>query len=225
VRIVTNSEQVERYLSPHHKIYVVTSEQIASDWYDPDQFDLIVVDIDSAQGVFTPRAIAQVNSGIPIIGVSEDLPFEGEWPEQRAIFIEQGGSYLLQAPVNPREMLACISAATRRLRSTVHTIKLYDKRLVIRTEEMTVLFDGKIIGFTGHETKLMLILARNYGGIVSRSNIAKLLYPTNSDEQESNTIEVFVTRIRTKLNDLHPGLGSCIVTRKGLGYQLIDITT
>jgi DNA-binding response OmpR family regulator len=225
MRIVTNSEQVERYLKGHHEIFLVDNEEITSDWYDPDQFELVVVDIDATQGAYTPRAIRKQNSDISIIGVSEDLPFEGEWTEQRAIFIEQGGSYLLQAPINPREMMACIGALDKRLRRVFNHVRLCHGRFVINPEYMSVLFDDKIIGCTAYETRVLVELAKNYGRFVSRTDIGKIIYPIDYDERNSNTIEVFITRIRAKLNSLYPGLASCVKTVRGFGYQLVDISS
>ena len=223
MRIVTNSEMVKRYLSSHHEVILVENEEITSDWYDAAQFELIVVDIDSTQGVYMPRKIQKENPDIPIIGVSEDLPFDGEWTEQRAVFIEQGGSYLLQAPINPREMLACIGAIDRRQRKVLPTVRLFNGRLVIKPSEMVVLFDERLIPFTAYETRLLVALAGYYGRFVSRDDLGKMLYSYNFEEHESNTVEVFVTRIRKKLGGLHPGLDSCVKTVRGFGYQLVDL--
>jgi DNA-binding response OmpR family regulator len=220
MRIVTNSETVGRYLTGHHEVFPAESEDITTDWYDPEQFDIIVVDIDTTQGAYTPRAIRKENENIPIIGVSEDLPYGGEWPEQRAIFIEQGGSYLLQAPVNPREILACIAALDRRLAHVVKDVRLCNGRLVLKPELMRVVFDEQEVTFTAHETRVLMALAKHHGKNLSRVDLGKILYSVNFEEHESNTIEVFIARIRKRLHSLLPGLGTCVKTVRGFGYRL-----
>ncbi len=223
MRIVTNSEMVSRYLSGHHEVLLVKSEEIASDWYDPAQFELIVVDIDATQGVYTSRAIHKENPEIPIIGVSEDLPYDGEWPEQRAIFIEQGGCYLLQAPINPREMLACIGAIDRKQRKVLPTVRLFHGRLVIKPVDMAVFFDERLVEFTAYETKTLIALAAFFGKFVNRIDLMKMLYSHDFEQHETNTLEVFIVRIRRRLKALHPDLDRCVKTVRGLGYQLVDL--
>ena len=225
MKIVTNSEMVKRYLSGHHEVVLATNEEITSDWYDTTQIGLIVVDIDSTQGVYTPRAIQRENPDLSIIGISEDLPFEGEWPEMRAIFIEQGGSYLLQAPINPREMLACIGAIDRRERKIIRPLQLFRGRLVIKPAEMAVFFDERPVLLTSYELKILVSLAGYFGRFVSREDLGRMLYSHDFEEHETNTVEVFIGRIRRKLKSLHPDLDSCVKTVRGFGYELVEPET
>tara|TARA_B100000508_G_scaffold136238_1_gene129006 strand:+ start:1337 stop:2029 length:693 start_codon:yes stop_codon:yes gene_type:complete len=222
MRIVTNSADLRRQLGGRHDVYVVDNEEIL-EWHDPDEFRLIIIDIDASEGVYSPRVLRQENSEIPIIGISENLPSGADWTEQRATFIEQGGSYLLQAPINPREMLACISELNRRSKATRPTKFLFGRRLVINTSERFAMFDGRLLNLTGKENFLFMELADHFGAVRTKENLMSAIYRLNEDEAEIKIIDVFVCKIRKKLDRLHPGLGKCIQTIWGQGYKLEDV--
>jgi len=224
MRIVTNSASLRKHLGGRYDTYVVDDEEIL-EWHDPDEFELIIIDIDASEGVYSPRVLRQKNSEIPIIGISEDAPFDDDWTGQRATFIEQGGSYLLQAPINPRELLACINELNRRSKATKTTIFLCDRRLVINTSERYVTFDGFLVHLTGKERLLFMDLADHFGTARSKTNLLSAIYKLNEDEAEIKIIDVFVCKIRRKLNECFPGLGlgKCIQTVWGEGYKLADL--
>lgn len=223
MRVVSNSNYVKRILRGRHEVYLTEDDADLMDWHDPDEFKCIIVDVDKTHGVYAPRALREENS-IPIIGISAELPDGGDWFEQRAIFIEQGGTYLLQAPINPREMLACLMSINRASLNVRPLQRLANKRLIINISQRVVLFDGKYLPFTGKENALFLELAAHIGGVRTKENLLSALYSLQAyDEPEIKIIDVFVCKIRKKLDEAWPGLGSCVVTAWGQGYKLIDL--
>jgi DNA-binding response OmpR family regulator len=222
--IITNTPVFKERLLTHHGVLFVTDEEITTDWYDPDQCDLVIVNIDSTKGALTPRFIRAENKRIPIIGISRGSADRVANANERAAFIESGGSYLLQEPILERELFACIDTIDERLRKSFQPVILYQGRLVIRPDCMTTLFDGEVVlGFTGYERKILGLLARNYGRFVHRQDFDKILHPKNPGEPMSNVTEVMIRRIRLRLNNTHEGLAHCIRTVRGLGYELMDI--
>ncbi len=79
------------------------------------------------------------------------------------------------------------------------------------TRSGRVLVDGNQIKLTSHEYRLLSYLMHHAGRVVSRSELVEHLYDQDFD-RDSNTIEVFVGRLRKKL-----GI-DIIQTMRGLGY-------
>ena len=82
------------------------------------------------------------------------------------------------------------------------------------TRAARVLVAGQPLTLTSHEFKLLAQLMQRKGEVLSRTELAEHLYPQDS-ERDSNTIEVFVGRLRKKLP------AGSIETVRGLGYRLV----
>jgi two-component system, OmpR family, response regulator len=80
-----------------------------------------------------------------------------------------------------------------------------------RTSRVTV--DGNAVRLTSHEYRLLAYLMHHNGRVVSRTELVEHLYDQDFD-RDSNTIEVFVGRLRKKL-----GI-DVIQTIRGLGYRI-----
>ena len=109
-------------------------------------------------------------------------------------------------------MLARIRALLRR--STGHAkseLVCGAVRLDTRSGRVTV--DGNPVKLTSHEYRLLAYLMHHTGRVVSRTELVEHLYDQDFD-RDSNTIEVFVGRIRKKLGV------DVIQTVRGLGYLL-----
>ena len=86
-------------------------------------------------------------------------------------------------------------------------------RLDTRSGRVTL--DGEPVKLTAQEYKLLSYLLHHKGKVVSRTELIEHIYDQDFD-RDSNTIEVFVTRIRKKLG------AEVITTIRGLGYSLDD---
>ena len=74
--------------------------------------------------------------------------------------------------------------------------------------------NGQELALTHHEFLLLSSLLRQAGSVVSRSELTEQIYPLDN-ERDSNTIEVFVARLRKKLPE------GMIETQRGFGYRLV----
>ena len=81
----------------------------------------------------------------------------------------------------------------------------------IKTGKVTV--DGQAIKLTSHELRLLSYLMHHKGKVVSRTELTEHLYDQDFD-RDSNTIEVFVGRLRKKM-----GI-DMIETVRGMGYRM-----
>ena len=87
--------------------------------------------------------------------------------------------------------------------------------LRIDTRASRVTLDGNPVKLTSLEYRLLAYLAHHRGKVVSRTELVEHLYDQDFD-RDSNTIEVFVGRLRKKLD------ANLIQTVRGLGYSLED---
>ena len=110
------------------------------------------------------------------------------------------------------EVLARLRALVRR--SAGHAsneIECGPVRLDARAGRLTV--DGLLIKLTSHEFRLIAYLMMHQGRVVSRTELVEHLYDQDFD-RDSNTIEVFIGRLRKKLGV------DIIQTIRGLGYTV-----
>ena len=86
------------------------------------------------------------------------------------------------------------------------------------TRSGRVMVDGQSVKLTSHEYRLLSYLMHHAGRIVSRGELTEHLYDQDFD-RDSNTIEVFVGRLRKKLGTKNEDL---IQTFRGVGYKFKD---
>ena len=123
---------------------------------------------------------------------------------------DAGADDYVAKPFHMEEVLARIRALLRR--STGHaTSELVCGPVQLDTRASRVSVDGNHVKLTSHEYRLLAYLMHHSGRVVSRSEIVDHLYDQDFD-RDSNTIEVFVGRLRRKLGV------DIIQTMRGLGY-------
>ena len=141
------------------------------------------------------------------------LTARGDWHE-RVAGIDAGADDYLAKPFHMEELLARLRALLRRLGE--HTSAQWQcGAILLDTRQARVLVDGLPLQLTSHEFKLLSLLMQRKGEVLSRTELSEHIYPHDSD-RDSNTIEVFVGRLRKKLP------AGSIETVRGLGYRLID---
>lgn len=88
---------------------------------------------------------------------------------------------------------------------------------VLNVSSSTLMHEGQSLELTRNELRIMQILFEQGGRVVSRDAIMTKLWE-NDSFVDDNTLTVNITRLRKKLESI--GLGSFIVTKKGMGYML-----
>jgi two-component system OmpR family response regulator len=128
--------------------------------------------------------------------------------------IDSGADDYVAKPFHMEEVLARIRALVRRAAGHAsNEIVAGNVRLDSRAGRVTV--NGQAVKLTSHELRLLSYLMHHKGKVISRTELTEHLYDQDFD-RDSNTIEVFVGRLRKKLPD------DCIQTVRGLGYQIAD---
>ncbi|APR03974.1 MULTISPECIES: response regulator transcription factor [Thauera] len=139
------------------------------------------------------------------------LTARGDWHEKVA-GIDAGADDYLTKPFHMEELLARVRALIRRAAGQA-SAELVCGAVVLDTRGGRVTVDGQALALTSHEFRVLSYLMHHAGEVVSRTDLTEHIYAQDYD-RDSNTIEVFVARLRKKLP---PGL---IETVRGLGYRL-----
>ena len=110
------------------------------------------------------------------------------------------------------ELLARVRALIRRASGQV-TPELRCGAVVLDPRGARVTVDGAPIKLTGHEFRVLSYLMHHSGRVVSQTELTEHIYAQSAD-RDSNTVEVFVARLRRKLG------AAFIETVRGLGYRI-----
>jgi two-component system, OmpR family, response regulator len=139
------------------------------------------------------------------------LTARDNWSEKVA-GIDAGADDYLTKPFHMEELLARLRALIRRSAGLASPVLTHGP-LALDTRSGRVTLDGQPVALTSHEYKVLDYLMHRPGAVVSRSELTEHIY-TQDFDRDSNTIEVFVGRLRKKLP------GAPIETVRGLGYRL-----
>ncbi len=133
--------------------------------------------------------------------------------------INNGGDDYITKPFSIEVLITKINAILRRSYDYVGLDSImYYKNTILDIEKCTFKYEDNIIDLTKNEMKILSILIKNKGKVVSRDKIMMSLW--NDDEFVSdNTLTVNVTRLRSRLKD-ELGLNDFIKTKKGIGYMI-----
>ena len=138
------------------------------------------------------------------------LTARDRWSDKVAGF-DAGADDYLAKPFYTEELLARLRALLRRA-AGIATADIEIGQLRIDTRASRVTFDGNPIKLTSQEYRLLAYSCTIKGKVVSRTELVEHLYDQDFD-RDSNTIEVFVGRLRKKLD------ADLIQTVRGLGYR------
>ena len=176
---------------------------------DTEPYDAVVLDIGLPQmdGLSVLEEWRRAGKKMPVLL----LTARDRWSD-KVQGIDAGADDYVAKPVHMEEVLARVRALVRRAAGQAsNEISAGSVRLDVKAGKVTV--DGHSVKLTSHELRLLSYLMHHKGKVISRTELTEHLYDQDFD-RDSNTIEVFVGRLRKKLPE------DCIQTVRGLGYQI-----
>ncbi|TWA63788.1 two-component system OmpR family response regulator [Azospirillum brasilense] len=176
---------------------------------ETEPYDAIVLDLGlpRVDGLTILRSWRAGGIATPVI----ILTARGAWTE-KVQGIDAGADDYLAKPFSMEELLARIRALIRRSKGHA-SAEIACGGVVLDTRSGRVTLDGRPVDLTGHEFRVLDYLMHRKGQLVSRTELTEHIYAQDFD-RDSNTIEVFVGRLRRKLG------ADLIKTVRGLGYKL-----
>jgi two-component system OmpR family response regulator len=175
-----------------------------------EPYDAIILDmgLPKTDGVSVLQKWRRAGIKTPVI----ILTARDRWSDKVDGF-DAGADDYVTKPFHMEELMARVRALLRRAAGHA-TSQIACGPVVLDTRSGRVFVDGNPVKLTSHEYRLLSYLMHHTGRVVSRAELTEHLYDQDFD-RDSNTIEVFVGRLRKKLAvDL-------IQTVRGLGY-LVD---
>jgi two-component system OmpR family response regulator len=176
---------------------------------DTEPLDAVVLDLGlpGMDGATVLKKWRAAGHAMPVL----ILTARDSWHEKVA-GIDAGADDYLTKPFHMEELLARLRALIRRAGGHA-SAELGCGPLKLDTRASRATVDGRALTLTSHEYRVLSYLMHHQGEAVSRTDLVEHIYAQDFD-RDSNTVEVFIARLRKKLP---PGM---IETVRGLGYRL-----
>jgi two-component system OmpR family response regulator len=177
---------------------------VQTETYDAAILDLGLPKID---GLTLLRRWRESGVAVPVLV----LTARGSWSE-KVQGIDGGADDYMAKPFRMEEVLARLRGLIRR--ASGHAApEIRCGSLVLDPRSSKVTVDGATVRLTSHEFRVLSYLMHHRGRVVSQAELTEHIYSQDFD-RDSNTVEVFIARLRRKLG------ASSIATVRGLGYRM-----
>ncbi|MBV0933250.1 response regulator transcription factor [Marinobacterium weihaiense] len=176
------------------------------------EYDVAIVDIGlpEVSGLEVIRQWRSDGNTVPVLV----LTARGDW-QDKVEGLEAGADDYLAKPFHAEELLARLNALVRRASGHASPVLKFGP-LELDTAARVVTREGAEVRLTSYEYRTLEYLMLNAGKTISKAELTEHLYHQDYD-RDSNVLEVFIRRLRQKLDPeqtLQP-----ITTVRGLGYR------
>ncbi len=182
----------------------------AADFYaGTNDYDAVILDLGLPRidGLTLLRKWREAGQAVPVLV----LTARGSWHE-KVQGIDSGADDYVAKPFRIEEVLARLRALIRRASGQV-TPQLRCGAVLLDPRLAKVTLDGTPVKLTSHEFRVLSYLMHHRDRVVSQAELTEHIYAQDFD-RDSNTVEVFIARLRRKL-----GAG-LIETVRGIGYRM-----
>ncbi|PPD49149.1 MAG: DNA-binding response regulator [Methylobacter sp.] len=211
---ITLCEQIQHFFA-ERGFAVDTAHNGSDGFYMGKEFpiDAAVVDIGlpDFSGIELIKRLRKNKIAVPIL----ILTARSRWQE-KVEGLEAGADDYLVKPFHYEELLARINALIRRSAGQAHPILTHDN-IELDTVAQEVSVSGVKLELTAYEYKVLEYLMFRKGELISKSVLTAHIYDEDFD-RDSNVIEVFIGRLRKKLDP--DGTRKPIETLRGRGYRI-----
>jgi two-component system, OmpR family, response regulator len=209
------TEQLRTALSQTgHAVDIAADGARADFLVQTETYDAVLLDLGlpGTDGLSLLRRWREHGIGVPVLV----LTARGSWSE-RVLGIDSGADDYLAKPCRLEEVLARVRALIRRAHGHSQPV-IHCGAVTLDPRQSLVTVNGRTVTLTSHEYRTLSYLMHQAGRVVSRGELTEHIYAQRFD-RDSNTVEVFVARLRRKLGP------SVIETVRGLGYRMTTSAT
>ncbi|WP_299602641.1 response regulator transcription factor [uncultured Tateyamaria sp.] len=203
-------KQIKTLLNAEGRIVDVVNDGVEAHFLgSTEPYDMIILDIGLPErdGISVLRQWRKEGLKTPVL----ILTARDGWSE-RVDGLDAGADDYMTKPFHMSELAARVRAILRR--QSGHVNPVFEKGdFVFDTRNGRVSINGLPVDLTAQELAVLSYLVYNTGRMISRTELSEHIYEYDGD-RDSNTIAVFVTRLRKKLG---PDL---ITTVRGRGYMI-----
>lgn len=174
-----------------------------------EQYDAIVLDLGLPQmpGIEVLKKWRAAGLKMPVLV----LTARGSWPE-KVDGLNAGADDYITKPFHIPEVAARLNALIRRS-AGIASATISHKGITLDTAAGQATFDGRRVELTAKELRMLNYFMHRIGRVVSQAELTEHLYSLD-EARESNTIEVYISRLRRKFG------ADLIKTIRGLGYRM-----
>ena len=174
-----------------------------------ERYDAVVLDLGlpKVDGLTILRRWRDAGLTMPVLV----LTARGSWHE-KVHGIDGGADDYVAKPFRMEEVLARLRALIRRANGQF-AAELRCGQVALDPRAAKVTVAGQPVRLTSHEFRVLSYLMHNRGKVVSQAELNEHIYAEHLD-RDSNTVEVFIARLRRKLG------AASIETVRGLGYRM-----
>jgi DNA-binding response OmpR family regulator len=180
-----------------------------------EEYDCLILDLmlPGMDGITICKKLRQLNIHTPILILTAKSQLE-----DKIAGLDSGADDYLTKPFSFEELLARVRALTRRPPGG-HNPELRVADLTLDTINFEVKRGGASINLSGKEYSLLEYLMRQTGNIISKEQITSHVW-NYDDDILPNTVEVFIRKLRQKIETPFKNKKTLIKTVRGFGYKI-----
>jgi len=187
----------------------------AGEYFNRNEYSLIILDLmlPDGSGFDICKAVRRI-SDTPIIFLTAS-----DEEVNIVMGLDIGGDDYITKPFKLNELISRINAALRRSDPVKEqTVELSSNGITVKLMEGRTVKNGKDIELTSAEYRLLCLLMRNPRVVLSKEQIMQKLWDCKESFVDDNTLAVYVSRLREKIED-NPKHPLFLVTVRGMGYK------
>ncbi len=179
--------------------------------------DLAIIDLGLPKmtGIELIKNLRKLGKDVPVL----ILTARNKW-QDKVEGLEAGADDYLAKPFHFEELAARVKALIRRAAGQADPLITVGD-ISLNTTTQDVKYKDKLLDLTAYEYRLLHYLMLNAGKVISKMELTEHLYDEDAD-RDSNVIEVFIRRLRKKLDP--DGTLEPIETLRGRGYRFVILT-
>lgn len=210
-------KDISRLLDENHFDSVSFEEPQSAITYlqrNPSYINLVILDfsIKQKEGDSTCMKLREVAEDIPIIVLSNKTDIDS-----KILAFKNGADDYIIKPFENAELIARVNAILRRI-THIQTDLIVIGAVRLDDSAVSVSVNNKVIELTPLEFKLLRLLMRNGSTVTKREDILQQIWDVKGYEIMSNSIDVHINKLRTKLSQ--HGVNDFIQTQRGFGYKI-----